>query len=202
MERQSEKEFTTRFKWGMLLAWTPLLLFMSPIIHDVKSQDFFKTHGISAFMMNDFCDGFSILGFAAFMVFEVAAVALLSRSFSRRHEEKFRKRLRWGILLVWIPPLLLAPAIWDSVHDLSASSGSGVSGLAAVASNFSDMFAFLGMLAVLISEAVAIVLLSRSFSKGRLLRGFLSVLSLCCIVLTVGLSVFAWILVGGYPWGH
>src|ERR1019366_6146314 len=88
MERKSEKEFTTRFKWGMLLAWTPLLLFMSPIIHDVKSQDFFKTHGISAFMMNDFCDGFSILGFAAFMVFEVAAVALLSRSFSRRHEEK------------------------------------------------------------------------------------------------------------------
>jgi hypothetical protein len=74
-----------RFLWGVLLAWTPFLFAAVPAVfnafREISTQ---KATGLGA-IAGGFAEAFAIFGLAATLAFEVSAIALLARAFSRGH---------------------------------------------------------------------------------------------------------------------
>jgi len=102
-----------------------------------------------------------------------------------------RKRFYWGAFLAWAPFLIcILPAAVAVFHGVSSKKATG---LGAVAGGISESLLIFGVVALLVLEVVAIVLLLRAFSKGHPLRVLLSVVSLCC-------SGFMLIIVGLFFW--
>src|SRR3954447_20327829 len=105
------------------------------------------------------------------------------------HNENFQEtRFIKGALLAWIPCLLFfVPVIVFAFRDISASKATG---LGAVAGGLAEGLVIFGFTAMVVSEATAIVLLARSFSKENAVRNFLSVASICCCALMLAMMVF------------
>jgi hypothetical protein len=98
------------------------------------------------------------------------------------------RRFLWGTLLAWTPFLFfLIPAL---IGFLRAFSTQTATGLTAVAGGYVEALSTFGLVAMLVFEVVAIVLLVRAFSAKRPLRAFLSVISLCCSVLVLTILGF------------
>jgi hypothetical protein len=68
-----------RILWGVLLAWVPFFFFVSPAIFEISTQ---KATGLGAVTGGL---TFSTFGLAAGVAFEVTAIVLLLRAFSRGH---------------------------------------------------------------------------------------------------------------------
>lgn len=100
-------------------------------------------------------------------------------------DELKRKRFLWGVLLAWLPWILIGLGLINWFHG---ASGQKATGLGAVALSPEGM----GFAIALLFEPIAIVLLSRSFSRGHWLRTSLSVVSICLSVSTI--SVFGFLL--------
>jgi hypothetical protein len=68
-----------RLLWGVLLAWVPFFFFVFPAIFEISTQ---KATGLGA-VAGGLAS--STFGLAAGVVFEVTAIVLLLRAFSRGH---------------------------------------------------------------------------------------------------------------------
>lgn len=75
-------------------------------------------------------------------------------------------------------------------------SNSKATGLAAVAGGLAESFVLWGIVVMVVSQVAAIVLLSRSFSRDRLLDAGIAVVSMCLSTLMLSLTClvvwFAW----------
>lgn len=85
MEIQTEDIKRKRFLWGVCLAWTPILFFIIPtaigILGALRGISSEKATGLAA-VAGGLTEFFSTFGLAAILVFEVAAIVLLLRTFS------------------------------------------------------------------------------------------------------------------------
>jgi hypothetical protein len=107
-------------------------------------------------------------------------------------EAKSRTRFFWGIGLAWLPFLFFfVPAILNAFRGVVSNKATG---LGAVAGGLAEGLATFGLVAIVVSEIAAVVLLVRSFSGGRPLHSFLSVLSIGCALLVVAvLGLMVWL---------
>ncbi len=88
MESVLEEKADKRFLWGILLAWIPIIVFLSPtvfalwtVFRGISEQ---KATGIVA-VAGGFTEALLTFGFLALLLFEVAAIVLLLRSISKAH---------------------------------------------------------------------------------------------------------------------
>ena len=108
-----------------------------------------------------------------------------------------RKRFLWGVCLAWTPFLFLtiptAIGIFSALRGISREKATG---LAATAGGLVESLSTFGLVATLVFEVAAIILLLRTFSGGRPVRALFSVISICCsgFMLTI-LGLFLWLFV-------
>ncbi len=116
-------------------------------------------------------------------------------------DEIKRKRFRWGIFLAWTPFLILAlPTLSGLIIALRAASAQKATGLGAVAGGISEFLLMFGVIAIVVVEVSAIVLLLRALSRGHPLRTLFSVLSLCCSGFMLALvGLFFWLILFRAP---
>jgi len=85
MDIQTDDIKRKRFLWGVCLAWTPFLfLFISTIFSAFRGIAREKATGLAA-VASGLTEFFSTFGLAAILVFEMAAIILLLRTFSGGH---------------------------------------------------------------------------------------------------------------------
>lgn len=107
-------------------------------------------------------------------------------------DELKRKRFFWGVLLAWSPFVVVTG--FSFLNMFRGISHQKAAGLGAVAGGIAEAFLGFGMIVTVVFEVSAIVLLLRAFSKGRRMRAFASVLSICCGCLTLLiLGTFFWL---------
>ncbi len=83
MDIESDDIKSKRFLWGVCLAWTPFLFLVIPAAFVVlRGSVSEKATGLAA-IAGGLVEFFSTFGLAATLVFEVAAIILLLRAFSR-----------------------------------------------------------------------------------------------------------------------
>jgi hypothetical protein len=79
-EENLESVQKRRFRYGLLLAWIPLIFFIIPIAQ-MSGQ---KATGLAA-VAGGITEVAATLGLMAIVVAEIAAIAMLLRTFSRKH---------------------------------------------------------------------------------------------------------------------
>jgi len=88
MDNQIDAAKTRRFLWGTLLAWIPFLFFMFPtmigLFSAFRGASSGKSTGVAA-VAGGFGELLSVFGLAAALVFEIVAIVLLVRAFSKEH---------------------------------------------------------------------------------------------------------------------
>lgn len=94
-----------------------------------------------------------------------------------------QKRFLWGLLLAWLPWI---PTMIGIGYLFIGISNSKATGLAVVAGVMAELLVLWGLLAICISQTVAIVWLFRSFSSAHILRGLMAAAS----ILASGLTLF------------
>jgi hypothetical protein len=90
-----------------------------------------------------------------------------------------RKRFLWGVCLAWTPFLFCIPIVIGAFNGIAREKATG---FASVAGGLTEFFSTIGLVATLVFEAAAIILLLRTFSGTRPLRALFSVISICCSV--------------------
>ena len=102
-----------------------------------------------------------------------------------------KKRFLWGVLLAWTPWL---PTIIGLGYAFRGIAREKATGLAAVAGGLTETFLLFGLLATVVFEVAAIILLLRAFEPGHWLRSLFLVFSLCPSGLMLLLfGVFLWL---------
>ena len=99
-----------------------------------------------------------------------------------------KKRVLWGALLAWSPWIPVLIGLGMTLGEQKAT------GVRAVAGGLTELFVAWGIGAILIAQVAAIILLSRAFSAGHVMRNLLSVVSICLsgtLLLLIGL--FLWL---------
>ncbi len=102
-----------------------------------------------------------------------------------------KKRFVWGALLAWTPWL---PAIIGLGNALRGISKEKATGIGAVTGALAETFISAGLLATVVFEVAAIILLLRAFERGHWLRSLFSAFSICLgglMLLLLGL--FLWL---------
>jgi hypothetical protein len=102
-------------------------------------------------------------------------------------DELNKKRFFWGALLAWGPWIPVMVGVGNALIGISRERATGIG---AVAGGLTEQFVMWGIVAILISQITAIVLLYRAFSPVHWLRSFFSFLSICLSGLMVLLVVF------------
>jgi hypothetical protein len=106
-------------------------------------------------------------------------------------EDARSRRFWWGLLLVWVPFLLvIVPGLLNAFRGVSEQKAIGMGAIAGITAEY---FATFGFLVSLVFQVTAIVLLLRTLSKEHPARGLLSIISIGC-------SVFMLLLSGLYVW--
>jgi hypothetical protein len=85
------------------------------------------------------------------------------------------------------------PTLYGLANALTGISREKATGLAAVAGGLAEMFVLWGIVAMVIAQVVAIILLFRGFERGHLVRGLFAVVS-------IGLSGLMLAFVGLFLW--
>jgi hypothetical protein len=108
-------------------------------------------------------------------------------------DELKKKWFLWGVALAWAPWI---PTLLGLGYALIVVWGQKATGIGALAGGLAELFVFWGIIAIVIGQTAAIVLLFRAFSPGHWLRSLFSVLSICLsglMLLLVGLFLwFSW----------
>jgi hypothetical protein len=86
-----------------------------------------------------------------------------------------RKFFAWGVGLAWLPLLLLVPSLFSAFRGVSQEKATG---LAAVAGGFAEALATFGLLAFVVCQIAAIVLLARAVKRERWGRSMVAVISI------------------------
>jgi len=103
-----------------------------------------------------------------------------------------QRRFRWAVVLAWAP---WVPIVFGLGRLFIGINNSKATGLAAVAGEMAEMFVWWGLATLVISQAVSVAWLVRSFSKGNTLRNLVSLVSIFACGFTLLLMVgFYWIL--------
>ena len=102
-----------------------------------------------------------------------------------------KKQFLWGALLAWTPWL---PSIFGLGNALRGISTEKATGIGAVVGGLAETFISVGLLATVLFELAAIILLFRAFERGHWLRSLFSALSICLGGLLLLLSgLFVWL---------
>ena len=108
-------------------------------------------------------------------------------------DELKKKWFLWGVALAWAPWIPTLIGLFYALIGVWAQKATGVG---ALAGGLAELFVVWGIVAILVSQVAAIILLFRAFSPGHWMRSLLSVLSICLsglMLLLVGLFLwFAW----------
>ena len=112
-----------------------------------------------------------------------------------------KKRFLWGVSLAWAPwlPLLFGVILGliNAFKGISEQKATGISGLIG---GLVEGFATSGLVAVVVVEMSAIVLLVRSFCREQPLRSLFSALCICLSAFTIFLLGYClWFVLGRYP---
>lgn len=102
--------------------------------------------------------------------------------------ESAQKRFLWGVILAWIPWVPILIGLGYAFRGIGSAKATGI---AAVAGGLGEGFVLWGIVAMVIGQTAAIVLLVRVLSNARWMRSLVSVLSIC-------MSALMLILVGGF----
>ena len=102
-------------------------------------------------------------------------------------EDANRKRFIWGASLAWAP---WVPNLIGLVYAFRGISNSKATGLGAIAGGMAELFVIWGIATMFVSQAAAIVWLSRSFSSEHPVRSLVSGLSICLSILMLTLTCF------------
>jgi hypothetical protein len=104
------------------------------------------------------------------------------------------KRLRLGLILAWTPLMFfIIPAAIGIISTLAQISTRSTTGLGAVAGGPTYAIATFGLVAMVGSEAAAILLLLRTLSRSHPLRTVVAIISICSSgLLLLGLGMFLW----------
>jgi hypothetical protein len=99
-----------RFRYGVLLAWVPVLILVVPgILSMVSVFDRSKTTGLGA-VAGGWSQGFTMFGLVTFVAAQVAAIILLGKSFSETNRSQ-----RWLAVLTIIVSLLFLAMCFGSL---------------------------------------------------------------------------------------
>jgi hypothetical protein len=102
-----------------------------------------------------------------------------------------KKLFLWGVLLAWTPWL---PSIIGLGNALRVISTEKATGLAAITGALAETFVFVGLLATVVFEVAAIILLLRAFERGHWVRSVFSAFSICLGgLMLLLLSLFLWL---------
>lgn len=87
-----------------------------------------------------------------------------------------KRRALWGVLLAWTPwlPFIIGPG--SAFRGIATEKATG---LAAVAGGLREAFLLFGLLATVIFEVAAVILMVRAFEPGHWLRSLFLAFSLC-----------------------
>ena len=99
-----------------------------------------------------------------------------------------RRRFLWGAALTWVP---WVPTLIGLGYGVSNSKATG---LAVVVVGFAELFVVWGIVAMLVGQVLAIVLLIRTFSAEHWMRtlfSFMSILMSALMLVLVGLFLWA-----------
>lgn len=97
-----------------------------------------------------------------------------------------KKRFAWGIGLAWVPiALLIVPSLFRGISQEKAT------GLAAVAGGIAEALSMFGLIAFVVCELAAIVLLLRVVKREQWRRSLVAVVSLVCSVIFLVLTGLA-----------
>jgi hypothetical protein len=104
------------------------------------------------------------------------------------------KRLRAGLILVWIPLLFfIVPTAIGIIRAFAEIAAQKQTGLGAVAGGFTEMVVTFGLVVIIGSQIAAIVMLLRTLSRSHLIRTIVAIISICCsglLLLALGLSLW------------
>jgi hypothetical protein len=101
-----------------------------------------------------------------------------------------KRRAIWGVLLSWTPWLPTIIGLGSAFRGIAKEKATG---LAAVAGGLTETFLLFGLLATVVFEVAAIILLVRAFEPGHWLRSLFLAFSLC-------LSGLMLLLFGAFLW--
>jgi len=104
------------------------------------------------------------------------------------------KRLRAGLLLVWIPLLFfIVPTAIGIIRAFAEIATQKQTGLGAIAGGPTEAIATFGLVAIFGSQITAIVMLLRTLSRSHPIRTIVAIISICCSgLLLVALGLFLW----------
>jgi hypothetical protein len=106
-------------------------------------------------------------------------------------DELKKKRFMWGVALAWAPWIPTLIGLRIAFRGISEQKATG---LGAVGAGLVESFVLCGIIAILIGQMTAIVLLLRAFSSGHWVRSLFSVLSICLSGLMLLLVfLFLWV---------
>ena len=89
-----------------------------------------------------------------------------------------RKRFAWGVGLAWLPlVLLVGPVFFSAFRGVSQEKATG---LAAVAGGYAEALATFGLLAFIVCQVAAIVLLGSGVKREQWGRSLVAVISIVC----------------------
>ena len=108
-------------------------------------------------------------------------------------ERTATRRFRWGLLLAWIPlTFFLIPTVLGIIA--SVTSPQRATGLGAIAGGLSEALATFGLIVTIGCELGGIVLLVRTLSRSHLVRGMVTIISVCfSALLLLVLALFLWL---------
>jgi membrane-anchored protein YejM (alkaline phosphatase superfamily) len=99
-----------------------------------------------------------------------------------------KKRFAWGLGLAWVPVLVaIVPGLINAFRGVSQEKATG---LAAVAGGYAEFLATFGLVAFVVSQVVAIVLLARGIKREQWGRSMVAVVSIVCSVVILSVTAF------------
>jgi len=100
-----------------------------------------------------------------------------------------KKRFAWGIGLAWVPiGLFIVPSLSSLFRGISQEKATG---LAAVAGGIAEALSMFGLIAFVVCELAAIVLLLRVVNREQWRRSLVAVVSVVCSVIFLALTGLA-----------
>ena len=99
-----------------------------------------------------------------------------------------KKRFAWGLGLAWVPVLVaVVPGFISAFRGISQEKATG---LAAVAGGYAESLATFGIVAFVVCQVMAIVLLARGIKREEWGRSLVAVVSIVCSVMILSLTAF------------
>ena len=94
-----------------------------------------------------------------------------------------KKRFAWGLGLAWVPVVVaVVPSFVSAFRGIGQEKATG---LAAVAGGYAESLATFGIVAFVLCQVVAIVLLARGVRREQWGRSLVAVVSIVCSVVTL-----------------